>query len=318
VTERVDWDRLADYVGGVLDGAPEADAVRELIAVDADWAAAYTDLVAADAAVKADLAGYAESPAPMPSAVAQRIDAFLSTLDAPASAGAAPRSGRSSSGPRSERADSTGPGRAARRRRFAGISALAGVMVFVAGLLWVVPQLGISRKDAGGSAQSAADAPAGAPLQNAPVELASGRNYAPEDFAALADTASGEVSNEGGAPRAGAQATPVNPESNKAAANPPGADADAFGPVPDELIALKSPVQRQACLDAIHGRYGGVPTLLDYARFRGRPALVVVLDRANVFDLANAAGGRQWVVVVGPACGSPPGSLDERYNGPAA
>jgi hypothetical protein len=64
-------------------------------------------------------------------------------------------------------------------------------------------------------------------------------------------------------------------------------------------------------VESIRSRLGGMATVVDYARFAGMPALVVLLNGAA------ASGGRQWVVVVGPSCGSPAGFTDERYNGPA-
>src|SRR5437762_2651621 len=73
----VDLDRLADYVGGALDGTPEADAVADLVATDPRWSAAYSGLIDADLAVRSDLAAVAREPQPMPPDVLSRLTAAL-------------------------------------------------------------------------------------------------------------------------------------------------------------------------------------------------------------------------------------------------
>src|SRR5262249_21496326 len=65
---------------------------------------------------------------------------------------------------------------------------------------------------------------------------------------------------------------------------------------------------RAGCLNAIVREYGGRVALVDFARFEGRPALVVALDDAPL------GGGKRLVVVVGPACGQGNAVTDERYR----
>ena len=67
----------------------------------------------------------------------------------------------------------------------------------------------------------------------------------------------------------------------------------------DEALArLEDPQALRDCLGAIVTAHGGTASAVDYARFQGRPALIVIL----------ATGDRHRIVVAGPACG---------INGPA-
>ena len=52
-------------------------------------------------------------------------------------------------------------------------------------------------------------------------------------------------------------------------------------------------------------------SVVDYARYQGAPALVVVLSGA--FNVPQ----RRWVVVVGARCGEGGAIADELYNSPA-
>jgi hypothetical protein len=92
--------------------------------------------------------------------------------------------------------------------------------------------------------------------------------------------------------------------------NAPSQPAGRPTAVPDPLRRLADPDNRAACLKAILARYGGTATLLDYARYQGSPALIVLLDGAS------KAAGRKWVVAVGPDCGSGGAIADQRFSGP--
>jgi hypothetical protein len=70
-----DLDTLADYVEGLLDGTPEADAVAERIAADPTWADAYRQLTAATPQVTAELAELAHPP--LPPAIAARLESAM-------------------------------------------------------------------------------------------------------------------------------------------------------------------------------------------------------------------------------------------------
>jgi hypothetical protein len=302
MTERVDLDRLADFVGGALDGTPDADAVRDLIAGDAAWESAYAALVAADDAVRLDLAEYAAQDTRMPADVADRI---ASVLRSPASSSEreTARGTRDTRRPTS-RSDATRPGARRRRARlYAGLSAVTAVALVAFGLLVGLPRM--ARDDLGTSSDTA-----GAPAPGAQAEAAqdtpqqtSGRDYRREDFGVLGTDAAAPAAAARSSDRGGPNAL------GGAAENPPGFRA---GSTPPELQRLLAPTARAACLQAIQAIHGGIVRLVDYARFEGRPALVALLDGAP------AGGASSWVVVVGPDCGQPAGNADERYSGPIA
>jgi hypothetical protein len=117
----------------------------------------------------------------------------------------------------------------------------------------------------------------------APLVLHSGTDYTP---ATLPDAAGGRAGAGGGpaapSPRVGAGAKD-SPQT------PPMPDAAGAG---SGLARLGDPAALRACLDAIVKVHGGTPSVVDYARYQGRPALIVVL-----------AGTPQQVVVAGPDCG---------------
>ncbi|GIJ50824.1 hypothetical protein Val02_77100 [Virgisporangium aliadipatigenens] len=301
MTERVDLDRLADFVGGALDGTPDADAVRDLIAGDAAWESAYADLVTADAAVRLDLAEYAAQDTRMPDDVADRL---ASVLRSPGSSSekATARETRDTRRPAS-RTDATRPGASRRRARlYAGLSAVTAVALVAFGLLVGLPRVardGIkSNSDTagapapGGQAEAAVDTP----------QQISGRDYRRGDF--------GTLGNDANAPGAAAARSSERggPNALGGAAEQPG----FAGSTPPELQRLLTPTARAACIQAIQAIHGGIVRLVDYARFEGRPALVALLDGTR------DGGAGSWVVVVGPDCGQPTGNADERYSGPIA
>ena len=80
--------------------------------------------------------------------------------------------------------------------------------------------------------------------------------------------------------------------------------------VPTELRRLQDPVARAACLNAVV-EYGGQVALVDYARFEGRPALVVIVDGTRL------GAGKRLVIAVGPDCGIGGAIADELYRGVA-
>ncbi|GIG89064.1 hypothetical protein [Plantactinospora endophytica] len=82
----VDLDLLADYVGGALDGTPDEIEIARLVDQDAAWAEAYADLTAGIDAVRLDLADWAATPVPMPSAVVDRLTSALARATPPGAA----------------------------------------------------------------------------------------------------------------------------------------------------------------------------------------------------------------------------------------
>jgi hypothetical protein len=319
MTERVDLDRLADFVGGALDDTPDAAAVRHLIDTDPEWAAAHDELAGAMNLVTADLRAVGSRPEPVPEAVAARLDELLRPLAVESAARAAtappgprgdggrpnagrPASERPAGGPVNARPGGAGPGRQARTRRarmVAGLSAVAAVIAVGIGLIALVPQFSPGGGNDAASVGDAAEAPAAAPYAT-PARgrpNVSGRDYRPGDFAGLDpadDTLHGRPDNEA-AP--GSRAT----TGGKSGAEPPA-----------EIARFTDDATLQRCIDAIVGAFGGRVRTIDLARFTGRPAVVVLLDGAR------AATARQgWVVVAGPGCGTT-GATDELYNGPVA
>jgi hypothetical protein len=339
----VDLDRLADFLSGALDGTPEADAVRRLLATDARWSRAYAALVDADAAVRADLSAYATHSPPLPPDVADRLDAALRAASqdahAPVTARHAdgphtgarhadlPQADRSHTAPQSDRppgrardaehrpglrrpggtggsgtssGTASGTASSARRRWRIALSAAAVVAAVALGAGVLLPQL--TRHTAGtGTAGNEKAAPAAADsaqqgqLSGSVPVLASGTDYRRDTLGTLISR------TPFAAPGAGRSAASV-PEGPHA--------ADAAGAVPDELTQLTGAAARAACLDAITRQYGGTVAVVDYARYEGLPALVVVLTGTRV------AADRRWVVVVGPTCGHNGAIGDERFSGP--
>ncbi|WP_426508985.1 hypothetical protein ACPPVO_60255 [Dactylosporangium sp. McL0621] len=294
-----DLDRLADFVGGALDGTPEADDVRHLVTTEASWAEAYTMLVSADAAMRDELHALGAEALPVPLNVQQRLDAAL------ASAVAAP--------PADASVVDLARAREARKRRrmrwTAGLAAAAAMIVCAGVGAQVLRQNSADREDrpssavpnvaAGGpersTATAAGDSAAGA-SGDSPI-ISSGRDYAPGTLGDVTGTVTktqsrNALQGDGGASTADNGA--------KAPAN-----------VPGPLARLAEPAARAACLAAITREYGGQVALVDYASFEGQPALVVVVEGSRT------AVGKRLVIVVGPNCGIGGAIADERYRATA-
>jgi hypothetical protein len=340
----VDLDRLADYVGGALHGTPEAATVAHLVATDPRWTRAHAELVAADALVRADLAVLAGEPETMPGEVAARLDAAL-TVQRPSAAATAPGepllsvlpggkaglgggkaglgsskaglpggkaglgSGKAGLGAGSG-ARHDGAGATVQRRWRSLVGIAAAVVVLGLGTVSLVAQLGnggqpAKTSDAAGSAAEQvprAQPPGtngtyayGAP--GSPGLNASGTDYSDT---ALAMLGVGPVAAEGRGP--------AETDRHDALPAPSSQSVLPAAAVPDALRPLTEPGALAGCVKAIVNAYGGAATLLDYARYRGDPALVVVLDGAH------GISGSRWVVVVGPKCGIGGTIADERYN----
>jgi hypothetical protein len=295
VIEDVDLDLLADYVSGALDGTSDAATVARLVATDPRWTQAHAALVAADALVRADLAVLAGEPEPMPDDVLARLDAALAA-EPPLPDPHRPHlsvlpGGRAVSTP------------SPRRRPWRLVAGIAAALVVVGlGVGSLVPRLesgGNSHVTSGAasdaSSNRAAQPGAGGPgSADAGGVTASGADYNPDTLAALG---AASLTAQG----AGPAKSRTESDSAKTPAREP-------AEVPDALRRLADPAARTACLNAIIAEYGGSPSLVDYARYRGSPALVVLLDGAR------GVAGRKWVVVVGPECGSGGSIGAQRYS----
>jgi hypothetical protein len=274
----VDLDRLADYAAGVLDASAAAEVERHL-RTDEGWARALDALVIADEAIRAELHDLAAShPARMPADVAGRIDDALREIDREPSVVsiAAARARR-------ERAH---------RRFVTGIMAAAATLVLVlCGVTLVRGDL--SQRDSGtaAGAQAENDAPpAAAPgltndgggLGDASILMrSSGADYTRQALQRL---------TEQSGPRAvltDSAGEKVGPDAVHEFSVPQMVAQSA----PSPLSRLTDKTALAACLSAIRVKYPGVPTLIDYARYEGRPALIVSVRRDRSTTVVAVGGG---------------------------
>jgi hypothetical protein len=158
-----------------------------------------------------------------------------------------------------------------RRRRWTRLvagttAAAAAVAAIFAGVLALAPRE--TQKTSGGAGLAAPQPMAIAP----PTVQHSGTDYTPQS-----------LGGSGGGSKAAGSGVPD-------AARP--APQNAAG-ASEDLSRLNDPLALRTCLTAIVAAHGGTPSVADYARFEGRPALVVTL----------VGSGWRQVVVVGPQCG---------------
>jgi hypothetical protein len=313
----VDFDLLADYVGGALAGTPDDAAVAALIAGDPAWRTAHDDLVGAMASVVAELNALGAVPEPMPPELARRLDAtFTSVVSDPApidpelaaptvpfvvTSGPDTASGRHLAAVPDQGVDrAERPSAAARRRRLrraAPIAAAAGVIAFLAvGINYLN---GHSQSQSDKSASTAAGAgsselrdesgvpndESGAPKVAAPAPYAAeGAQAAPAQI-----LASGQDYQRATLGSAGVSSQHDTRATVKA---PLAGTAD-----PGPLARLAPAGALAACLRAVaqQNAAGKIISVwaVDYARFEGSPALIVRFTAAN----------GQWVWATGPDCG---------------
>jgi hypothetical protein len=333
MTERVDLDRLADFVGGALDGTPDAAEVHRLVATDPEWAAAHEDLAAAMSSVGAELRSLGAVVDPVPEDVVARIDHHVRNLsssngthtasrtaeaapdgpgglsggaaDAAATSGTTggtatvarddtPPGGRGPS-TASRGAGGTGPGRARKRRTARWTAGLSAAAAVIAVGIGVIVTFPTTHNDSGAGD---AGTPMMAPAAAAPT-VSSGRDYRGGSFDGLDDPA---------------RSAPLTPAGERAAGAGQDAKSNAEGDaVPPELARFQSsPAALQACVDAVVNVFGGMVRVVDLARYEGQPAVVVLVNGAA------AGGGRPLVVVAGENCGGTPGDPDEVFHGPLA
>jgi hypothetical protein len=316
-SDGVDIDRLADYVGGALDGTADERTVSRLIADDARWAQAYARLVRDGETVRRTLAEWGAVPAPMPPDVVEHLSARLAS----AGAGPDPEADRrpaataERSDPAAPRSDPTRPpGRSDVRSARAGLRKKRrrlprwATPVAVAAALLAIAGLGVSQL--GGDIRATHN-PAGALSGDAAHPQSAEGGAAAQPFAAPSPgrllatgtdytrrTLANQVSVLGSAAeqRASldAREAPVTPD--RAGGEPaPNAGTTGGG----DLAACLSSIA------AAHGR--GMPyfEVVDYARFEGQPALVVVFTDPT---------GQRWVWAVAPECGQPSAGAAARYT----
>jgi hypothetical protein len=297
----VDIDRLADYIGGALDG-PEEAAVAQLIADDPRWRETYELLAPGMTAVGEQLSALGTTSDPMPADLAVRLEEALSSpiarptvidpaLTTPTEPHVQPVRG--------DRHLSSVPGTGAshrsrprRRARWAvPIAAAAGLLAFAGfGLDYLAGQTGGSDNAEGTAAGSADHA---APMMGSD---AAGREAAPtlrED----------QILRSGTNYTSASLATaPIQSFSASKHAAAPQADT-ASGQLMDGLARLTDRTSLQACIAAIaqvHAAGQILVETVDYARYDDRPALVVRLT----------SDGATWAYATGPDCGTPAREAD--------
>jgi hypothetical protein len=280
----VDLDLLADYIGGALDGTPEAAAVERLIADDPAWIRAYAQTSAAMEAVRVDLSTLGAEWDQMPAEVLGRLEAALAPV-LPEESGKVVRL-------------------AERRRwvrRLVPVAVAAGVLACVGLGVTVLRPGSSSQNDATTSAAGRAADTGAAPGAGT---LSAGGN-APKVAPGDAQTPERAVQKDASAaPPIVATGTDYTRQTVARIADEARTSARAqgySGAVPPELSRLADPAALAACLFSIKEAYaqpGASVRLVDLARFEGSPAVVVLLPDS--------------VWVSGPACGQ--AGPDTRYS----
>ena len=303
------WDLLADYASGALDGTPEADRVAARIAADPEWARAHHELAAADARIRADLAGLAGLTAEeaVPDGLFDRLDAALAAAGGDTDTGDSDGDGARVAVVRSLEE--------ARRRRYRMLSAAAAVVVVLAGVGGLVGLVNLG----GRATTNSSSAGGGAPARN---PSGSARPMAPHlDGKAQSSGSSGPMADAASSPGPVAlEATgtdyqpatlatvlhtaPTSQALPQQADGTPTLPSGTAARVPAGLSRLTGAGALDACLSALDGVFAARPVLVDYARFQGRPALVTVVP--------TSTADRPWLVVAGPECGT--GTADVRYQ----
>jgi hypothetical protein len=306
----VDLDLLADYVGGALDGTAEEEAVARRIAEDPRWAQAYARLAQDSADVRLALASWRAEPVPMPPDVVERLSAGLAAAAkggdrtaAPHVDGAADARGPSATRPPGRLAAGAArpAGRGARRRlpRWAAPVVVAAAVAAVAGL---GSQLVGDIRGADDSTTFSRDAAqsegaAGGPaMQPAPLAAPSPDQV----FTTGTDYTRGSLVNQ--VIQLGSRAAALT----RSGEAPPAVPDSAFGNATPDDSARRTAMT--ACLQAIADEHGrGMPRfdVVDYARFEGRPALIVAFTDSD---------GPRWVWAVAPECGQHQAGAAARYT----
>jgi hypothetical protein len=283
LSAQVDHDLLADYVGGALDGTPEADRVAQLIASSPQWRTAADDLTSALRSVSDELEALRGTPEIMPPEIVARFDELL------ASPAMTPAAAKPAMDPLAARRPARSASPAKRWRKWAVPVAMLTVAFGFAASANLFPSISGKFSD-----------PASAPRENSATADLTDAQALP-----VPTMTSGKHHNRhslGGA-RMTAESVPP-PETMKATESPQASGYGITGVIPPDLLRLTDPVALRNCLDAVAAVLPGVPTLIDYAYFESRPALVISI---------TSIGGK-WTFVAGPACGIK--GADEYFRAP--
>jgi hypothetical protein len=307
----VDLDLLADHAAGVLDEA-ESRRVVELIESDPRWAHAHRALVAADAAVSEQLRAAGQVDVAMPDDIAARLDAALDGAHGSAGGIDAPVVSLVGRG--------AGDGKG--RRLVVTLPRLAAAAAVIGVLLLGLPALGglltQSQMDAGPTSASdsngyaanresgqmaAPAAPTSAALDIAAgaTVIFSGANYSRSSLKALSRNRvaiAPDLATDAAKTVPAPTLPSIPPYAAQSATSGVGG---ATGLVPAELARLLDPVALHACVAAVEAATPGTVATVEFARYEGRPALIVTVDTAPSGARTEDPG--VTAVVVGPACG---------------
>ena len=273
----VDIDLLADYIGGALEGTPDESVVAALITGDPAWRAAYESLGGRMALVGAELGRMTAEP--MPAELATRLDAMLRAGETPAAPRLSVVRDPDPAGDGAAAVPAAKRDRHGRRMRWATpIAIAAGTVAFVGFGLDYLAGRDDQAQDSAASGVAEQSLPAAAE-----VVLASGTDYTratlaeepPQPLAAADEGAS----------------TAAKQEQTRASATEPALSRFAVGTALEECFAA---IERENAGGTI------VVRSVDYARFDGRPAVVVR------FTADNGA----WAWASGAGCGTPAGGAD--------
>lgn len=275
----VGLERLADEAAGLLPPA-ESLRVRAHVAGCPQCRQDAARLAQVDAALAVTAAD--RSSGAMPDAVAARLDAAL--VDA---AGSTPL--RNGSGAGSDRRGGHG-------LRWASIAAVAAAVALVAAVVVGRLDSGTTPADTTAGTQAAGVPPVTAAELDALVrsERASGTRYTQQGLPAeLAHT----LTATGAAGTAGGAAPQLRSSGATPSATLARRPVPAPGPTPGALRPLAQPSRLLACVSQLTVSSAvTIPVAVDFARFDGKPAAVVVLAYDSAHDHAY---------VVGPTCGLP-------------
>jgi len=295
----VDVDLLADYLGGALAGTPDESVVATLIADDPAWRSAYESLSGDVALVVAELGRF--EPEPMPEDVAARLEAAF------AEAGARPQltlvAGDEAPRVREKR----------KLRWVTPIAIAAGTVAFVGfGLDYLAGR-------GGGASDTASSSSGGSLTQerrdtaNAPAIGGAEPGYGESQSQRFSSEAPKAASPQPQVLTTGTdytRATLAAPAPEPLLAPGASSSPDAAGAtIADELGRLSPMAGLQQCLNEIAEANGAGPITaesVDYAKFEGKPAIVVRFTAKN----------GMWAWASGPACGTPAGGADTRAKVP--
>ncbi len=282
MSAQVDHDLLADYVGGALDGTPDADRVAQLIASSPQWRAASDELTSALRAVSDDLEALRGTPEIMPPEIVARFDELLG------SPAMTPQVAKPAADPLAARRP-TRPTRSPMRvRRLAvPVAMLAVVFGFMVVANFFSQNTNLSEKPAGAPARdtSTAELSDGLAL---PVPTRSSGTHHNRSSLGLPMTA----------------ASPPSAATAKSTDTPPSNGYGVTGGIPPELVRLTDSEALRKCLEAVALVLPGTVDLIDYAYFENQPALVMSITSVD----------GKWTFVAGPGCGIK--GPDEKFRAP--